>query len=72
MGSLVIQKWILGHGILMPPAPGLTRQFHVFIEIETGMIITAFTLGAIASFLATFFAAYQLSKAPIAVSLRSV
>ena len=72
VGSLVIQKWILGHGILMPPAPGLTRQFHVFIEIEPEMIITAFTLGAIASFLATFFAAYQLSKAPIAASLRSV
>lgn len=62
----------LREGILMPPAPGLTRQFHVLIEFQPAMALSAFLLGAAATLLATVLAAIRVVRMPIGEALRAV
>ena len=61
----------LRNGILMPPAPGLTRQFHVMIEFQPSMALSAFVLSGITAVLGTFLAALRVARLPIGESLRS-
>ena len=62
----------LREGILMPPAPGLTRQFHVLIEFQPAMALIAFLLGAAATLLATVLAGVRVVRMPIGEALRAV
>ena len=67
-----INLTILKDGILMPPAPGLTRQFHVKIELQTWMAVQTFFIGVVTSSLATFLASLRVINQKISDLLRSV
>ncbi len=62
----------LKDGILMPPAPGLTRQFHVKIELQEWMAVQTFIIGTVTSFVATFLASLRVINQKISDLLRSV
>ncbi|MEK6705637.1 MAG: FtsX-like permease family protein [Bdellovibrionota bacterium] len=70
--ALLINSTILRSGILMPPAPGITRQFHVLIELQPVMAIKAFMMGALTAAIATLLAAIRVARLPIGDALRSV
>lgn len=70
--ALAIDATFLREGILMPPAPGITRQFHVLIEFQPAMALFAFVLGAAATLLATMLAALRVVRMPIGEALRAV
>lgn len=69
--SLFINLVLIPNGILMPPAPGLTRQFYVKIELGLGMGIYAFSLGCLTAFLGAIFASLKVVSIPITEALRS-
>lgn len=58
-------------GILMPPGPGMTRQFCVTFNFEWQMILFSLALSCIASLIASFLAGIRVAKMPIAKCLRS-
>ncbi|MBI2711242.1 MAG: ABC transporter permease [Bdellovibrio sp.] len=62
----------LKNGILMPPAPGLTRQYHVFIEFEPMMGLWAVLMSSFTALVATIVASNRVARLPIAEALRSV
>jgi len=62
----------LKDGILMPPAPGLTRQFHVKIELQEWMAVQTFIIGVVTSSVATFLASLRVINQKISDLLRSV
>ena len=57
---------------LMPPAPGLTRQFHVKIELQEWTAVQTFIIGTVTSFIATFLASLRVINQKISDLLRSV
>lgn len=69
--SILITETILRHGILMPPAPGLTRQFHVMIEPRAGMALYTFIMGVATALVATVIAGIRVARMPIGDALRS-
>jgi putative ABC transport system permease protein len=70
--ALAIDASFLREGILMPPAPGITRQFRVLIEFQPVMALYAFLLGAAATLLATLMAAVRVVRMPIGEALRAI
>jgi putative ABC transport system permease protein len=62
----------LRDGILMPPAPGITRQFRVLIEFQLAMALFAFILGVSATIAATALASLRVVRMPIGEALRAV
>ena len=70
--SVGLDVTFLREGILMPPAPGLTRQFRVLIEFQPTMAVIAFLLGAGATLLATVLAGIRVVRMPIGEALRAV
>lgn len=68
----VINAVALRNGLLMPPAPGLTRQFHVWIELQPRAAVTCFLMGSLCSVAATTLAAWRSVRLPIGDALRSV
>lgn len=70
--ALGIDFTLLREGILMPPAPGITRQFRVLIEFQPVMAVFALLLGIAATLLATTLAAVRVVRMPIGEALRSV
>lgn len=62
---------LLANGILMPPSPGLTRQYHVFVELQAWNGLETFLLGSLCALMGTFLAAYKVSRMPIGEALRS-
>jgi putative ABC transport system permease protein len=62
---------LLSKGIVMPPAPGLTRQFAVMIEFRPAMAVASFILGATTALFGTVLAAIRVARMPIADALRS-
>jgi putative ABC transport system permease protein len=69
--ALLMNLTVLREGILMPPAPGLTRQFHVQIEFLPGMALWAFALNSLTTVIGTWLAAWRVARMPIADALRS-
>ena len=61
---------VIPGGILMPPAPGLTRQFHVKIELQWASAFVACGFGLGATLLATFVASYKRVRIPVGDALR--
>ncbi len=72
ISAFVLNLTVLKGGILMPPAPGLTRQFHIRIELQPLMGIISFTLGAITAIIGTTLAGIKVAKMPIGDALRAV
>ena len=70
--ALVLVHTALKPGILMPPAPGITRQFHVFIELQPEMAMAAFVMGLLASLFGTLLAGSRVARMPIGEALRAV
>ncbi len=70
--ALVLNATILGNGILMPPSPGLTRQFHVFVELSLFSAVKTFLLGVVCAMLGTLMASIKVTRLPIGEALRSV
>jgi putative ABC transport system permease protein len=70
--SLLINSTFLSQGILMPPAPGLTRQYHVFIELQMATAVWTFCMGVAAALVATLLAGLRVAKMPIGEALRSI
>lgn len=67
-----LNSTLLSQGILMPPAPGLTRQFHVRVELQWLMALQVFLMGAASALAATFFASFRVARMPIGEAMRSV
>lgn len=70
--ALGLDVAFLRQGILMPPAPGITRQFRVLIEFQPTMALYAFLLGTAATLVATALAAIRVVRMPIGEALRAV
>ncbi len=70
--AFLLAHTVLSHGILMPPSPGLTRQFHVFVELTFRSGLITFLLGVVCAFLGTLLAAFKVTRLPIGEALRSV
>jgi len=70
--SLLLNMTILKHGILMPPAPGLTLQFHVPIELQQKTAIFSCLLGLMTALFATIVAGIRMVKIPIGEALRAI
>jgi putative ABC transport system permease protein len=62
----------LRNGILMPPAPGLTRQFEVFIELQAPMAGITFLMGLATAATGTMLAGWRVARMRIGQALRSV
>jgi putative ABC transport system permease protein len=62
---------VLSHGILMPPAPGITRQFLVNLELTPLMAATTAALGVSAALVATLVAGMRVIRMGIAEALRA-
>ena len=70
--AIGLNNTLLANGLLMPPAPGLTRQFEVFIELQSRMGVSAFFLGVITATIATVVAGLRVVRLPIGDLLRAV
>ena len=70
--TVILNLTILGNGILMPPSPGITRQFRVFIELQLWGSAESFLLCLLCVMLGTFFASVQVARMPIGKALRSL
>ena len=69
--GLFVSNVLVPHGILMPTAPGLTRQFYVMIDLEPRMASKTFLLGVMTAVSGTLVAGYRVAKMPIGFALRS-
>jgi putative ABC transport system permease protein len=70
--SLFIVFFLIPNGVEMPPAPGLTRQFFVKVELQWEMAIGSVALGMFCALLATYFAGIKAARTSISEALRSV
>lgn len=69
--AVVANMTILSNGILMPPAPGITRQFRILIELTPPHFFQAIILPVIATVLASLWPIRKLLKRSIPDLLRS-
>lgn len=69
--AVLIDKTLLMKGIPMPPAPGITRQFMVFLDIMPSHYVQALLLPMIATVLASLYPTIKLLKKSIPELLRS-
>ncbi len=70
IGAWLFNTLALPKGILMPPAPGITRQFNVKIELQWAMVFLASALGLGSTLFATWVAAWRKVHIPIGEALR--
>jgi putative ABC transport system permease protein len=70
--ALALNLTILRNGILMPPAPGLTRQFYVRIELQPMMALWAFCLGSFTAVVGGMLAGLKVVRMSIGDLLRSI
>ncbi len=64
-------KVFVDKGLLMPPGPGMTRQFLVTFHFEWGMVFYTMALSCIAAMIASFLAGFRVARMSISKSLRS-
>jgi putative ABC transport system permease protein len=72
LAALGFDAVFLREGILMPPAPGITRQFRVLIEFQPRMAAIAFAFGTLTALAAMLLASIRVARMPIAGELRAV
>jgi putative ABC transport system permease protein len=68
---VALDATVLSRGILMPPAPGITRQFLVMLEFTPLMAATTAALGISAALAATLVAGMRVTRLGIAEALRA-
>jgi putative ABC transport system permease protein len=73
IGTLIafFVQLLLSKGILMPPGPGITRQYLIFLEILPSHLIQALLLPIIATAVASFIPTRKLLKKSIPDLLRA-
>ncbi|MDX8430443.1 MAG: FtsX-like permease family protein [Candidatus Algichlamydia australiensis] len=69
--SAIILTLFVDKGILMPPGPGMTRQFLVSFTFGWPMVFYTMAMSVVAALIASFFAGFRVAKMPIAKALRS-
>jgi len=69
--TFILNATVLHDGLLMPPAPGLTRQFQVMIELQSYTAFRTFFMGMGASLIATVLALLRVVRQPIGELLRA-
>jgi putative ABC transport system permease protein len=69
--GLFVVHVLIPKGILMPAAPGLTRQFMVRIELQPDMAAQVVVIGAVVVLAASYFAIRRVLRASVAELLRS-
>lgn len=69
--AFIVNKTLLAKGIPMPPAPGITRQFFVFLEILPSHYTQALLLPMLATLLASLWPVWKLLRKTIPELLRS-
>lgn len=67
--SYSVLTLFIDQGIMMPPGPGMTRQFAISFNFEWSMVFFALMLSFIASLLSSFLAGIKVAKMPIAKCL---
>lgn len=70
IGAYLVANVVVPNGILMPAAPGFTRQFYVKIELEAASALVSVCLGMSATLFATFFASFKRVRIPVGEALR--
>lgn len=69
--AILVDKTLLAKGILMPPAPGITRQFMIFLDIQPSHFTQALLLPMAATIIASLWPILKLLKKSIPDLLRS-
>lgn len=69
--AVLIDKTLLSQGVPMPPAPGITRQFFVFLDILPSHYVQALVLPMLATVVASLWPVIKLLKRSIPELLRS-
>lgn len=69
--AILIDKTLLAKGVLMPPAPGITRQFMIFLDIQASHFTQALVLPMLATIVASLWPIIRLLKKSIPDLLRS-
>ena len=69
--GLFVVNVLIPRGILMPIAPGLTRQFMVRVELQPDMAAQVVVLGIVIVLAASWFAARRVLKGSVAELLRA-
>lgn len=69
---LILNATVLAEGILMPPGPGITRQFTVFMEFDLPMAVSALILVIFSAVVATLLAGIRIIRMPIGQALRAI
>jgi putative ABC transport system permease protein len=67
----LLNSTLMADGILMPPAPGLTRQFHVRMELDWITAWLTFGLGSACCLISSILAGGKVVRLSIGEALRS-
>lgn len=70
--SLIFNTLFLKEGIVMPPGPGLTRDFIAYLQLKPETALFTILIGVIASFVATLLSGLKVAKMAISEALRSI
>ena len=69
--AVVVEKTLLSHGIPMPPGPGITRQFLIFLEIQPAHYFNALVLPALTAGISSLWPIAKILRKSIPELLRS-
>lgn len=69
--SYFVLTTFIHKGLLMPPGPGLTRQFLVTFSFEWPMVFATLSMSAVAALVASTFAGLRVARMPITSALRA-
>lgn len=69
--AVAFEKTLLSHGIPMPPGPGITRQFLIFLEIQPNHYLHALILPALTAGISSLWPISKIMKKSIPELLRS-
>jgi putative ABC transport system permease protein len=72
LATFILNRTLLAQGFLMPPSPGITRQFYVQLELQPSMAALSLGLGILCALVGTFSASLKVVRMPISEALRSV
>ncbi|MBY0370382.1 ABC transporter permease [bacterium] len=69
---LIFNNTVLANGFVMPPSPGLTRSFRVFVELQPSSALETFFLGSACALVGTAIAAVKVVRLSIGEALRAI